>query len=472
MQNFPPEIKQLLTDWYLLTLENPFYAGALVVSVWLLAVLFYSIRIYFANKKQRATEQQTIKVQGMLDEAQQQKKQSEEELTAITEKLAKEQQLASEFAVKVEQRNQQIVDNIKQLANKFDLSEQLVATAEKPKAEFVWQQQDNILLQLTEKLQVERQEKHLLQETYKQEKEQFSKQEALIVQLQKIVDIQTNKSLQLEQDLNAQRLILQEQKTEAEQKLTDKLAEAQKKHELDIASLANKLNQQSVAVGIDTEDQTAVETDVLGDAFQETISETTNQIKVNTFEPEVKEKTEGLTAKIEPEIVSNESIPEVLDPTVSDKTVEQEMPALIPGVEEDVKPDYTKSNLDITGKFKGLFAKEKKQVAKPEPEQSTEILAAKELLPEVEAVVEEPDYIKSNLDITGKFKGLFGKEKRPVDTPELGQQDDIPVPKQQTEVLMTTSREPELEDQEFEPDYTKSNIKIPGRVKKLFTKKS
>ncbi|NOQ13701.1 MAG: hypothetical protein GQ583_04375, partial [Methyloprofundus sp.] len=144
MQTNLPDLKQLLTEWYLLTFENPLYAGALVLSAWLLTVLFYTIRIYFLNKRQRVIEQAGVKVQGLLDEAQQQNKESEEKLAVITEQAEKEQQLTLEFTAKADERNQQIVENIKQLASKFGLSEQLVASDEKPKSEFVWQQQDNI----------------------------------------------------------------------------------------------------------------------------------------------------------------------------------------------------------------------------------------------------------------------------------------------------------------------------------------
>ncbi len=47
MQTNLPDIKQLLTDWYLLTLENPLYAGALVISAWLITVFFYFLNQYF-----------------------------------------------------------------------------------------------------------------------------------------------------------------------------------------------------------------------------------------------------------------------------------------------------------------------------------------------------------------------------------------------------------------------------------------
>ncbi|NOR80884.1 MAG: hypothetical protein GQ529_08640 [Methyloprofundus sp.] len=490
MQINLPDIKQLLTDWYLLTLENPLYAGALVLSVWLLTVFFYTFRIYFLNKRQRVIEQAGVKVQGLLDEAQQQTKEGEEKLIAVTEQLEKEQRLATEFSVKADQRNQQIVENIKQLASQFNLSEQLVTSDKKPEPDFVWQQQDNIQMQLTERLQAESHEKKALQETYKQEKEQFSKQKTVIEHLQKTLDLQTGKSIQLEQDLNTQSGLLQQQKNEAEQELVDKLAALQAKHQSNVALLVNELSQQKEALDIAIKDKQIVATEIkaavapviMGEqqelgaidssigvpeqGIKNLFSKTTKPIDKSELELQVEEvvveipvpKVEELEEFeiAEPEAESEiEKIVEVVAPKAS----------ILESEEIDLEPNYTASNLGIAGKFKGLFGgKDKKSFDKSELERAVEVVAPKISVPDREEVDLEADYAVSNLDISGKFRGLFGgKDKKSFDKSELEKAVEVVAPKISV---------PEPEEVDLETGYTVSNLDISGKFKGLFGKKN
>ncbi len=467
MQTNLPDFKQLLTDWYLLTLENPLYAGALVISAWLLTVFFYSIRLFFIKRKQRITDQASIKLQNQLDEAQQDNKQSEEKLTAITEELTKEQQLSSEFSLKVTDRNQKIVENIKQLAVQFNLSEQLVASEKQPKSEFVWQQQDNIQLQLTERLQAATQEKNTLQDTYNQEKDQFSKQNAEFSQLQKTLDLQISKSKQLEQDMKVQKHLQLQLKNEAEQIMADKLLAIQEKHDLEVSALGD-------------------------------VEETSNIID-EAIMPAVRAVKETVVTQVEePELVVNKGDFVASQQAVFNEVVEQNEIRVSPSrevEEKGIEPDYTKSNLDMSGKFKSLFGKSKKQVVSPEePLDQPEILVPKVTTPDIEEMINEK---RTNLDISGKFKSLFGKGKKQVE--KLDPEVLLPIEEEgltekQTETTgkfknpFTKSKqqvdpvvaEPEIEvpneeeqdseEQVYEPDYAKSNFQVLGKLKKLFGK--
>ncbi|MCK5353872.1 MAG: hypothetical protein KAJ63_02040 [Methyloprofundus sp.] len=507
MQTNQPDFNQLLTDWYSLALENPLFVGAIVFSVLLLTVLFYTIKIVFLNKKRRATEKEGVKLRGLLEESEQQTVKAEEKLRAMTEQLEKDQQQAAEQTAKAEERNQQVVDNIKQLAQKFNLSEQLVASDTKPKAEFIWQQQDNIQMQLGERLQAESEEKNTLKNSYDQEKEQFGKQKILAEQLQKTLEMQTSKSEQLERELGTHKLIQLQQKNQAEQALADAVAGIQAKHELAIAALVNEVALQKERLVAVAEDKPVVVED---------------KPVVIEDEPVVVEgkatavEDEPVVIEDEPVVVEDEApVNNVVLEEPAPKVTEQIIPAVVevPEAEalEQEEPDYIQSNLDIAGKFKSLFGKSKAkaetseqamdievpEVAEPEfieptPEPEIELKpeyeepksaiggklkslnpfakAKKQAdIPEADELESEPEYNKSDLDISGKFKKLnpFAKRKEKLASAKPVQQAEESV----TEAIVSVAEIAEAEEeQELEPDYAESNFKMPAKLKGLFGK--
>lgn len=69
------------------------------------------------------------------------------------------------------------------------------------------------------------------------------------------------------------------------------------------------------------------------------------------------------------------------------------------------------SGLNVSGKFKKLMGKVKKQ--KVEAEQQIESFIADDLsIVETEEIVTEPDYAASKIKVPGAFKKLFGKTKK------------------------------------------------------------
>lgn len=437
MQTNQPDITQLLTDWFQLTQENSLYAGFLLLCGFILAVIFYSIRIYFLKKQHGVTEQAGIKLQSQLDETLQLNTLSEEKFNVVVDQLTEEQQINSAFVAKVEGRNQTIIENIKELASKFNLSEELVAPGGKPKTEFVWKQQDNIQLQLTQRLQAVDDEKNTLQQIYDQEKVQFSKQNSQIKQLQKTLDLQTSKATQLEQDLSVQKQQQQQLKSEAEQILADKLSALQAKHDLEKAT--NNYDEEAPIIPIEKSDVVINESRLV--------------------EPEPAD-IEEISAPEEETSISPES----------------------EGEQEELEPDYTESSLDITGKFKSLFSKSKKQMDEPGIQEHSETLASGETIPEAGEEIQDT---KSNLDIAGKFKGLFAKKKKQAEEiaveeiiPAVAEEliDDKPeidpvIPEPSVEAdSVEEAKESESDEQVYVPDYEKSNFSLPGKLKKLFGK--
>ena len=98
METYLPIIKTILSDWIQLTLNNPLYAAALATVVWLLTAILYSIRIASLKKKNIASEKARIEMQNNLNTAQQQMQLMQEELTANTEQMEKDKQLAQKEA--------------------------------------------------------------------------------------------------------------------------------------------------------------------------------------------------------------------------------------------------------------------------------------------------------------------------------------------------------------------------------------
>jgi len=147
-----PEIQQLLADWLILIQNNPLFVGALTVAVWILAAIIYNFKILFLKRKQKAKLHLHLDLENKLTTAEQQLQQQEKQLAANSEQTAKDKQLVADSQAKLEQRNQAIVENIRAIAGKHDLSEQLVGTAEEMKGEFIWQQQDNMVQQLSDRL--------------------------------------------------------------------------------------------------------------------------------------------------------------------------------------------------------------------------------------------------------------------------------------------------------------------------------
>ncbi|OYV18382.1 MAG: hypothetical protein CG441_1141, partial [Methylococcaceae bacterium NSM2-1] len=72
METYLPIIKTTLSDWFQLTLNNPLYAAALAIVVWLLTAIIYSIKISSLKKINTASEKARLEMQNNLKTAQQQ----------------------------------------------------------------------------------------------------------------------------------------------------------------------------------------------------------------------------------------------------------------------------------------------------------------------------------------------------------------------------------------------------------------
>jgi len=395
MQDYLPEIQALLSDWYLLTLSNPLYAGALVLTVWLCLVFFYNIKVLFLKKKQKVSEQGRIELQSQLDTIQQDLKQSEAKLADSEQQAEQNAQAAADFVEQVKERNLAVVAAIRALAAKFDLNEQLVGSDSDMKAEFIWQQQDNVVAQLTERLEAAQKINNEREAIHQQEIGQLKEKEALISSLHATLDAQTKQFAQLEQALEAQKLSQQAQQNEAQQLLASTL----EKHQLDFTRLLN-----------DLKNQTSVQTQVVQEALV---------VEPKKAEPVVGDKIE---LPSEPEVI----IPEPIQPVIAASPINTDTKVDVAIPEAVVEPVVIEApEVVIPEASPSSENTEDLQVPTIEPDvpsEPIEPISEREIVqPDIvniiqketpvadEMELEEPDYNASSLHLGGAFKGLLGK---------------------------------------------------------------
>jgi hypothetical protein len=243
METYLPLIQATLTEWLQLTIDHPLYAAVLVISIWLLTTLFYSIKVASLNKKNAASEYARTNAETNLNTAKQQLKQAQTELTTLTEKLGQQQQAADaakQRALAAEQqnaqRNQQLAAIIQRLASSFDIGERPVQVIDNLKADDLWQQHDKVISKLIEALRTEQQAKTELEKFYQAEKTKLAETQTQLVSLQTNLDSQTSLVLALQTQTTA----LQQQQHDTQRDLTDTL----RKHQADLARLL-QLEQQA-----------------------------------------------------------------------------------------------------------------------------------------------------------------------------------------------------------------------------------
>jgi hypothetical protein len=159
MENFLPLIQTTLIEWLQLTIDHPLYAVTLVITVWIVTALLYSIKNSGLTKKNTINEQTRIAAEASLKTAQQQRQQAQDELAAAIEQQTQNQGLVDkekQRALLAEQqlikRNQHIAAIIQSLANSFDIGQRPLPVTEDLKADDLWQQHDKVIQQLIERL--------------------------------------------------------------------------------------------------------------------------------------------------------------------------------------------------------------------------------------------------------------------------------------------------------------------------------
>ncbi|RLA23520.1 MAG: hypothetical protein DRQ62_06220 [Gammaproteobacteria bacterium] len=448
-----PEIKLLVADWYQLAQDNPLFVIALVVIIWLLVAVIYNFKILFLKKNQKAENKLHLEVQSKLTAAEKQLRQHEEQLAADSEQRQKDTQIVTEIQAKVLGRNQAIVGNIRAIAKQFDLSEQLVGSDKEMQDEFIWQQQDNIIQQLTERLGVAQQEKQALQVAHQQEMAELSEKDSSITQLQSSLDSQAKQFTQLERAIEEQKHTQLQQQKEIQQQLSDALDQQK-------INFTQKIDSVATQVQSPVEDQQETSIPEQSAQLNEPVPETITEQKIVEFS-EIEH-----TATVNEDVI--DALSEAIAPGSDAENIIQQNTKQQP-VESEAAPSNLLDNdvqdlLDLT---EPVFSAH----AEIESKQS-------------EADTDVANYAKSSLNVAGKFKNLLGKvkkssakiksEKKPatVEVADLNVADVIEIPtEQQVDTFSSDDLSvPKVEEVHIEPDYGASNFKVPGAFKKLFGK--
>ncbi|MGR9014704.1 MAG: hypothetical protein ACU83U_13785 [Gammaproteobacteria bacterium] len=397
MQTYLPFIKELLSEWYLLTLNNPLYAAALASAVWLLTALLYSIRIASVKRAKIASEKAGNE---NLNAAHQQVQHSQEELAETVAQMEKAQSTAQNEAQRalaleqlIYQRNQQIAGIIQTLATSLDLGERPLLATEDVKAEALWQQHNKVITQLTERLRTEQQAKVELQQACKAETAKLVEKDVLIKALQTTLDTHSNQLSKLEQAFEQQKSMLQQQDN-AQQILSDTLKKYQEEVTRSVAQ-----EQEAVKTVNALQQPVTLEESPVIEESPVTQPEPVSPVIQVSEEAHAAASWQKEEASIEL-AKTEEAAEEESAPTVSDMEPQTAVEDA-PSVSVDIDQQPVTPAKGSMGKIKNLFGK-KQQPIKTEPQwsdlKSDEPLPSDKQQPD-EDVKKEP----------GKLKGFYSK---------------------------------------------------------------
>lgn len=398
MQTYLADIQKLIADWYLLTVDNPWYGFTTAAIVWLLSAFLYNFKIFLLNKKKKTVDKQLSEVQTTLEGTELKLKKNEETITANADQLAEHKQIIEAIEEKNKNRNQKIIDSTKALAEKFDLREQLDESDEEKQEEFIWQQQDRVIEQLSERIGIEQQEKGALEATHRQELEKFNEKEALASDLQTMLDTQAKKFSQM---LTEQNSTLKQQSEEAQQQLSSMLVDTQ-----------NTLRTAEPVVPVEPEDDLIP--DLIGSVtFDKEEKDESLHIK-NLFGSE-KEVETTLASSVETTDIEEETIPSSIDPVKveEEKEIEAEEPFVqqLDSVMQEEQPKSIFPGEEDSEKEKN-FRELKKLLSESKKDDKTKMTTTIEKKPSVVPVPRKKKVkqkSKSSFNLVKKMKGLFSK---------------------------------------------------------------
>ncbi len=410
METYLPILKAILSDWIVISLDNPFYASILAFVVFLITSILYSIRIGSLKEKNNASEKARLEMEVSLNAeltvAKQQKQAMQDELTANTEQMKKDQLLAQKEAERaarfedlLSQRNKQVAGIIQSLATSFDLGERPVPLMGDIKAEGLWQQIDRVISLLTNKLLSEQQAKTQLQQSYQAEIVKLADKEAQLVTVQTTLVAQTSQLTQLEQSLEEQTALLKQQQDEAQHVLSQIL----EKHLSELARLT-ELEQQALAL-VNTKQQLIQLEEKLSN--KETLI---TQLETNKQVEQV---------KVEPKPVVIKQ--EVKETPLELKKNEEPVLSVSTDLKEALVSPVKEQSGGISGKLKSLFGRVNQETIATEPELDEikeEIIQSQPIVTEVQQSLSATSVKEQMAGMTGKFKSLFGKANQESITKE------------------------------------------------------
>jgi hypothetical protein len=426
------EIRELLSVWYLVALENKIFVTALIVAIWIIFSILHSIRTYFLEKKLRYFERNNFELRKELITTEYTIKENKLALANAEQQMEEEQQTSVEYNKKTVARQRQVVEKIREVARNFDLNEQLVGSSDSISNEIIWQQQDNMISQLIEKLVVEKNVTSALQVTHNREDSAVKTVKEALEGLTKQVS-----------KLESSALEKSDQKKVSKNAFQEQLIGALAKNQTEVIELISKL---TLSGGVNNSVQKVKLESIATDVVNSLDPKALGIVEEKTIKSEIVQITEVKPAPVMESVAIKINIPVV--PTVDKKVVENTdsrsvsaAPALevvdvaqtAPEVEKEkvVKKQTKKEkSKNIFGFTKSLFStkgmkKMPKQVVSfvEEKQVSTEAVITDDLVESAEfgqakkrndsVKLEKSDYSSGiNLDLKGKLKRLLARNKK------------------------------------------------------------
>ncbi len=413
-----PEITEMLATWSVLAADNILFVVAVVIVTWVLSSIINSFKVLALKKREKNTTNELEQLKEQLTSSQQQAQQNQDKAAESALSLEKSQLEAKQFKEQLAERHQTVITAIKAVAEKFDLSEQLVSGESDIKAEVIWQQQDNIVMQLTDKLERIQTENTSLQVKHEQEIIALSEKDNAIQGLESSLTAQTEQLTQLENTLHTQNTEFQAQQLQSQQVLTDIL----EKHQLESSRLMAEFQQQVMdneTLRHEREEIQLTENIKAATLIEEalTLKEAAADITPAPVEI-VAEKKDDVVTIDNKAMEAEETIP----PVVEIKAEPEQEVVLVaePVIEPEPKV--------IEQPSVGVVIEEPSEVA-AEPEKSksrfggvTKMFAKADKATEIETTNIENEQQTSEVvekKGSGKLKGFFGKNKATDTQPEV-----------------------------------------------------
>lgn len=317
--------QDLFQRYYEFTLQNSVYAICLAVAVWLLVVIFYSLKIAMLKGRHQATVNAGIEVQNQLTAAQEQIAGLGADVAAAQQKVDEE----SQRVLALEERNKELAADmavaVNALAAEPDLAQQGLSIKEGLEIEQIWQRYNIAVKQLCEKL---------LADT------------ATIKELQQAQSLEVAKLAEKDLQLQAAQLRIDSQKQQ-HAKLEVLLEEQKALHQTDLARLA-ELQQQAQEWQQNKASATVAPAKDLDQWVKEREQEAG---KADTAsQAAIVEKAESTVAQVESKAVAGEV--KVVEPVVAKAEV--------------VMPEVLVDKPKPVNKFTALFTSARDKAAKPD----------------------------------------------------------------------------------------------------------
>jgi hypothetical protein len=452
METYLPILKATLSEWILLTLNNPLYAAALAITAWLLSAIVYSIKIAFLKKKIVDGEKARFEMEKNFNTAQQKMQLMQTELTAISVEMENVRQAAQNEAQRAEsleeqilQRNKQIAGTMQALSTSFDIGERPLPVPENIKAEDLWQQHDRVISLLTIRLRNEQQAKTELQQSYQAEAAKRAEKEALLETLQTALANQARQISRLEQGLEEQTSLLKELQEKAQQILSQNL----EKHQAEAARLA-QLEQQVIELANTRQQLSQLE-------------HTVNVKNAHITQLEQTRPSKEVEVQAQPVPLAPEEKQEEKEAPVELEKVYEEVQPVQPIIEEQPVSAAQAPKAGVSGKFKNLFGKARQEPVAVQPEtvaiapvdagiQPVQLDVEPLVSPDTEPAAAEPELTGSRHYETeiqpvpveveqrpvspakgqfGKLKNLLGSKPRPEEIQQEEKTEPAPVEAEQ-----------------------------------------